>query len=219
MTDGHELSDYLLGELDDDARARVEQRIAQDPSFGDQIKSLRPIVERLQDIPAGAWQSLGSAPVRTEPERRRFPRRRGLMPKLAMGLAALVLFAVGLGAGILLEKPSGAGSQGLALNRLADAPPGAAGTAQLVGSDRLRLVVKNLSPTRTGVYYEAWLMSSARVLVPLASFSVDQHGHAQVELQLPASPTRYRFIDVSLQRTGSVEHSGISVLRGATSPT
>lgn len=218
MNDGHELSDYVLGELDNDARARVEQRIAQDPSFGDQVKSLRPIVARLQDIPAGAWQSLGSAPARSEPQRRRFARRQGLMPKLAIGLAALVLFAIGLGAGVLLEKPSGAGRQGLALNRLADAPPGASGTAQLVGSNRLRLVVQNLSPTRAGIYYEAWLMSSARVLVPLASFSVDQRGHAQVELQLPASPTRYRYIDVSLQHAGSVEHSGISVLRGATSP-
>jgi uncharacterized protein YfaS (alpha-2-macroglobulin family) len=56
------------------------------------------------------------------------------------------------------------------------------------------------------------------VLVPLASFSVDQHGHAQVDLQLPASPTRYRYFDVSLQHAGSIGHSGTSVLRGATSP-
>jgi anti-sigma factor RsiW len=77
MSDRHELSDYLLGELGDDARARVEQRIAQDSSFGDQVKSLRPIVERLQDLPPGAWQSLGSESARTEPKRRRFARRQG----------------------------------------------------------------------------------------------------------------------------------------------
>lgn len=140
------------------------------------------------------------------------------MPKLAIGLAALVLFAIGLGAGVLLEKPSGAGNQGLALNRLADAPPGASGTAQLVGSDRLRLVVQNLSPTRAGVYYEAWLMSSARVLVPLASFSVDQQrtrtGRAPAARLAHALPL-YRCL-AATRRLGRALPD--PVLRGATSP-
>ena len=50
-----------------------------------------------------------------------------------------------------------------------------------------------------------------RPLVPSASAT-------DSELQLPASPTRDRYFDVSLQRAGSIGHSGTSVLRGATSP-
>lgn len=77
MNDGHELSDYLLGELDDDARARVEQRIAQDPSFGDRVRSLRPIVERLQDIPPGAGSRSDRRPREPSPNAAGSPAVRG----------------------------------------------------------------------------------------------------------------------------------------------
>ena len=51
----------------------------------------------------------------------------------------------------------------------------------------------------------------------LGSFRVGAKGGATVELPLPVDPSRYRFLDVSVERDdGDPSHSSRSVLRGRT---
>jgi len=220
MTDDQELSDYLLDELSPEARHRMERRLAKDPELRERAESLTSLVGNLQTLPPAAWEAIGAQ--RTEPasEPAASPRRfRRLTPRVAIGLAtaAIVLFAAGIGVGVLLERGSGPSGATVALKPLPGSRSTATGTARVTGSERLDLVVTGLPPNAAGSYYEAWLMSSTTKLVPIASFTVDAQGHAHLQLTLPAPASSYRYIDVSRQlpRNGTA-HSGDSVLRGAT---
>jgi hypothetical protein len=79
----------------------------------------------------------------------------------------------------------------------------------------MRLTVNHLPASRAGTYYEAWLMTSATRLVPVAAFRPGPGGRAQIDVPLPAAATGYRYIDISLQRTNAgTAHSHQSILRG-----
>jgi hypothetical protein len=218
MTDQPELSDYLLGECSAEERERFARRLAAEPGLRAQADRLAPIVERLGGLPPAAWQSTTSAsPAPDAHIRRPLGLSRRAAPRLVAGLAALVMFGAGIGAGVLLKTSGAQTGPALALEPLAGEPASASGVARLVGAQRLVLDVAHLPPTPAGTYYEAWLMSSARDLVPLVSFTVDRQGRAELELRLPAPSTRYRYFDISLQRAAAgTAHSGTSVLRGPT---
>ena len=220
MTDEQELSDYLLDELDAEARRRMERRLAEDPELRARAEGLSPLVSSLQTLPPAAWEAIDTDRGEAATATARPPRRsRRLTPRVAIALAtaAIVLFAAGIGAGVLLERGSGPSGAKVALKPLPGSRSAASGTARVNGSERLDLVVSDLPPNAAGSYYEAWLMSSTTKLVPIASFTVDSHGHAHLQSRLPAPASSYRYIDISRQlpRNGTA-HSGDSVLRGAT---
>ena len=127
MSDEHDLSDYLLGELDSEARARVERRLSDDPVLRARAERLRPLVGQLETMPAEAWEMPMHAPAdagaadaraagpgverspaferrsRGRARRSRWPAALTLRPAAAAA-AAVVLLAVGAGAGALLER-------------------------------------------------------------------------------------------------------------------
>jgi anti-sigma-K factor RskA len=217
MTNEHDLSDYLLGELEGEDRAKMEHRIAQDPKLRAQAERLGPLVSRLESLPAAAWQTLGGVSHETQARPRHGLRR--LRPRITVALAAaaVALFAAGLLAGVLIERGTGPGGPTVVLKPLPGGPRAATGAAHVSGSQTLALAVENLPRTPAGTYYEAWLMTSTTKLVALASFTVDTHGRARVQLKLPAPASSYRYIDISRQQASKgPEHSGDSVLRGAT---
>jgi anti-sigma factor RsiW len=85
MTDDQQLSDYLLGELDPEARRRMERRIAEDPELRARAESLSPLVSSLQALPPVAWEAIGAD--RGEPKSTPAPaphRFRRLTPRVAM---------------------------------------------------------------------------------------------------------------------------------------
>jgi hypothetical protein len=87
----------------------------------------------------------------------------------------------------------------------------------VLSDGELQLSVHGLAATTTGHYYEAWLMTSTQRLISLASFQVAKRGHAQLTVHLPTAPSRYRYIDISLQSVADgAGHSQQSVLRGPT---
>ncbi len=220
MTDDQELSDYLLDELDADARRQMERRLAEDPELRARAERLSPLVSSLQTLPPAAWEAIGADRGQPATAPAPPPRRSGrLTPRVAIALAttAIVLFAAGIGVGVLLERGSGPSGATVALKPLPGSPSPASGTARVNGSERLDLVVSDLPPNAAGSYYEAWLMSSTTKLVPIASFTVDSQGRAHLQLTLPEPASSYRYIDISRQlpRNGTA-HSGDSVLRGAT---
>jgi len=79
------------------------------------------------------------------------------------------------------------------------------------------LEVSGLQPTDAGHVYELWLMDSTRDLISVATFRVNAAGAAQITAPLPAPPSHFRYLDVSLQPLdGTALHSSQSVLRGRT---
>ena len=219
------LLDYLTGELAPAERAAFEA----DPARVAEAERLRPIVTRLESLEREEWDPPAAPalalPGRREREPERAPRRRRrvltLRPLVAAGLA-LLLLAIGVGAGRLLGDGGGPDrGRVLALDPVQPAGGAAHGTATILGraGGRARFVVRGLKPSANGGFYELWLMNSADDLVSLGSFRVPASGEAAVTVPLPADPDAFAALDISAEPAdGNPAHSARSVLRAPLKP-
>jgi hypothetical protein len=216
------LFDYLTGELAPEERAAFEA----DPARVAEAERLRPIVTRLESLEREEWDP-PEAPALVLPgtrEPQRAPRRRRrvltLRPLVAAGLA-LLLLAIGVGAGRLLGEGGGPDrGRVLALDAVEPAGGSAHGTATILAhGGRARFVVRGLKPSANGGFYELWLMNSADDLVSLGSFRVPASGKAEVTVPLPADPDGFAALDISAEPAdGNPAHSASSVLRAPLKP-
>ncbi len=90
----------------------------------------------------------------------------------------------------------------------------AAGTVKLAGPVkdlRLSLTVRGLPAPHAG-HYEVWLYNSVLDSRPLARLRAGRH---RLVVRLPAHARRYRWIDISFQPVGAINHSGESELRAS----
>ena len=159
------LFDYLTGELAPEERAAFEA----DPARVAEAERLRPIVTRLESLEREEWDPPAAPalvlPGTREPERA--PRRRRrvltLRPLVAAGLA-LLLLAIGVGAGRLLDTGGGPDrGRVVALDPVEPAGGSAHGTATILAhGGRARFVVRGLKPSANGGFYELWLMNCRR---------------------------------------------------------
>lgn len=231
---GDQISSYLLGELGAEEAAAFERRLEADPVLREEVERLRPVVTRLERLPDEVWEPVEPPPLTmpkdaAEPRshvagKRRRPRlpTLTLRPAAAAALSALLL-AIGVGTGLLIEsggsqQPDG-GATDLVLSRIGDGPAGAAGDVFLAANgNRATVDVQGLDPSGSDRFYELWLLDDDGRMIALGSFRVGEDGSARVELPIPITPSRYRYFDLSLQEdNGNPTHSGVSVLRGATS--
>jgi len=232
-----QISPYLLGELDAGEAAEFERRIAADPRLREEVERLRPLVARLEGLPAEVWEApqppplvlpedaARPAPKRPEDAARPARRRRLRLPTLtlrplpAAGLV-VALLAVGVAGGLLIgggggSARPGAGATDLVLSRIDNGPAGAHGDVLVAGDrQRARVDVSGLDPSGYGRFYELWLLDEDGRMIGLGSFRVGADGRAEVEMPIPVTPSRYRYFDLSLQEdNGDPAHSGVSVLR------
>jgi Anti-sigma-K factor rskA len=218
------LSDHLLGEEAASDATEARRRLDDDPELRARVARLAEVADTLNELSPAAWEIASGSQPETPATAARTDApafgRRLVSPALT---AALVVLAIAIGVGVGALIWSGGGGTGTAARSVALRPlPGTAGNA--VGSARvssagqLTLSVNQLPAAGAGRYYEAWLMTDDRHLVPLASFEVRGSGSAHVTVPLPAPVARYRYFDVSLQTVaGGTGHSDRSVLRGPTS--
>jgi hypothetical protein len=100
---------------------------------------------------------------------------------------------------------------------LASLPGGvghASGTILLLGTRkhlRLRLSIRHLPAAQVG-HYEVWLYNSVLDSVALGRLRT---GLKHLTLRLPRDAHHYRWIDISFQPAGYINHSGESILRAA----
>ena len=235
-----QISSYLLGELDAAEAAAFERRLDADPDLREEVERLRPLVGRLEELPAEVWEAAPQPPPLAVPEgaaeppwepgggpspagrRLRLPTLT-LRPAPAAALAALLL-AVGVASGLLIggnggSQGPGTGVTDLVLRRIGDGPPGAQGDVFVAESKQRAMVdVEGLKPSGPHAFYELWLLDDDGRMIALGSFRIGADGRSKVELPIPVAPSRYRYFDVSLQAdNGNPAHSGISILRGPTS--
>ena len=244
MSARDDVSSYVLGELDGAERAAFEAAMARDPALRAEVERLQPVVTRLDALEPGAWEPgrppplvppFGAASVPPSPgearepgaasasapagRRLRIARRPIVLRPAAAALAALLLLATGLGAGLVLGGSDGAAPDGAArVVALAPVEPlggSAGGEARLAGAGGTATVrVTGLPPSRGGRFYELWLLGAEGELVSLGSFRVPASGEADLSVPLPADPSRFAALDVSVEPAdGDPGHSKQSVLR------
>ena len=213
---------YLLGELDDAQSAEFERAMTADPELRAEVERLRPVVTKLERVPAEAWETPEPPPLVMPPaepaSRRRWwssqPRRLVLRP-LAAAACAVVLLAAGIGLGAWLDRDPAPDGR-LVLQPVGDLDPGASGNIA-VSDDGVTVRVTGLRPTDDDQFYELWLLGADKRLVGLGSFRVGDDGAATLKLPLPLNPGAFQYFDLSLEPgDGDPGHSGVSVLRGPT---
>lgn len=219
-----EIIDYLLGELAQGERERVERRMREDPGFRRRVDRMRAVVGTLGDMPAEAWDPPAPPPlpaVATPPAPARPWRSGALRPALAVA-ACVALLGAGVAIGALAFGGGGDGDatgSPIALRGLGEAAPAASGVARTVAADEggLRVEVRGLAPSEAGAFYELWLLGDGERMVALGSFRVPATGATTITVPLPGALADYRFIDVSVEPDdGNPGHSGRSVLRAPT---
>ena len=178
-----------------------------------------PLITRLERLGHDEWHPEPPPELVMPREVEVAPRRRRTLTLRPLPAFAVALLLLAGGAGGAVIATSGGEDPG---RTLALAPltrgGGGDGTVKLARSGgRATLVVSGLAPSRRGEFYELWLLSPPGDLVSLGSFRVGAGGRATLEVPLPVDPSRYRFLDVSVEPDdGDPSHSARSILRGRT---
>lgn len=219
-----EPSDYLLGELSASEREEAERLLREDPAFRAQVERLQPLVGTLSELPGEAWEQV-EPPPRAEGRERRIRagsgrRRLSIRPALAVAACAALL-AAGVGLGVVLSGDEGsvvATASTVDLRPVSAMAANSHGTARLDGAgETATLTLSGMPASRTGEYYELWLLDGPGKLVSLGSFRVPESGSVRVDVPMPVDPRLFKFLDVSVQRLDEgPEHSGLSVMRAHT---
>jgi len=177
-----------------------------------------PLITRLERLGPDEWSPEPPPELVLPREAEAAPRRRRALTLRPLPALAAALLLLAAGAGGALIATSGDEDPGRTL-ALAPLTRGAGdGQVKLARTGRrATLVVSGLAPSRRGEFYELWLLSPPGDLVSLGSFRVAGGGRATLEVPLPVDPSRYRFVDVSVEADdGDPSHSSRSVLRGPT---
>lgn len=137
---------------------------------------------------------------------------------VSVALAVLVVFALGVGTGVLVKPSSTAAPARVALGAVGVLPSKASGTAEMVGAGQaqhMRVWVTGLAAPTDGAHYEVWLVDTATGRsVDVGTFRPT--GGETATFPLPSSEVAgYNAIDVTLQRpSDDGRYSGQSLLRG-----
>jgi anti-sigma-K factor RskA len=236
-----QMSAYLLGEMGAEELAAFERALAEDPRLRTEVERLRPVVARLEALPDEAWEDApeppalrlpsdaltgDGAPAAAPTRRRRWLRGPLLVRPAFAALGAAAALAAGIAIGFAVDDGGGASrAPVVAQQRTVTLQPlersvaarGRALVADAGGKERVTLRLRGLPPSRAHQFYEVWLMDANGPLIAIGSFRVGADGRATIELPLPVQASRYQYFDISVQpEGGDADHSGDSILRGAT---
>jgi Anti-sigma-K factor rskA len=157
--------------------------------------------------------------ARAATEARRSRRWRGWSTRM-LALAAAVIVAAGLSAGLLLSGGTSAVSYALALHSGTGLPASASGTVRQADSGwSVQLTAVHLPQPGPGQFYQCWWIGSGNQpghprLVSAGTFTVGPSGTAIVQLWTAASPEDYSTIEISLGSAAQPGQPGRVVLSG-----
>jgi hypothetical protein len=207
-----ELAALADGSLSPGRRAPLEARVAASPELRDRLAEQQRAVAlaRAAAVEVEAPPSLRArieAPGRTNPAR---TRHRSVLIGGAAALAAVTASAVAL---LVVGSGSSEKRFAAALSPTALAP-GARGDATLTMTSsgwRIELNAAGLPRLAGRSFYEAWLRSSAGVLVPIGTFNEPR----KVTLWAGVSPRDFTTLTVTREKAdGDQSSSGEKVLAG-----
>jgi Anti-sigma-K factor rskA, C-terminal len=206
-----ELAALADGALAPERRAELEARIEASPILADRLAEQERAVALLR----GAGDEVEApAGLRTRLDAQRSARTVRTPRRLALGGVAAAAVAA---AAIVAVVVVGSGSSGTRFQAaLGPTPlvPGASGDATLTRTTsgwRIHLDATGLPRLEGDRFYEAWLRSSAGVLVPIGTFNEPRN----VTLWAGVSPASYEVLTVTRERAdGNQASSGEKVLAG-----
>jgi anti-sigma factor RsiW len=202
------------GSLAPDRRITLEARVARSPELADRLAEQQRAVALARsaaaevDAPArlrahiDAQQGARRSPIR---------RRRILIGATA---TATALGALAIAVGLVAFRSGSSGQRFRAALAATGLAPGARGEATLTRTSsgwRIELDATGLPRLANGRFYEAWLRSSAGVLVPLGTFNESR----SVTLWAGVSPRDFPMLTVTRERAdGDQASTGEDVLSG-----
>jgi hypothetical protein len=188
------LEERVVAAIAEEAQARLATAPVRRPAFDRRLVPRRP----LQAIARIAAQ---------------IPRR----PRYAIS-AAVAAAAAALIVAVAANNPAQRAQQFAMVVSGTDLAPAARGSATLTKTSsgwRIELSATGLPRLSNGRYYEAWLKSSAGILVPVGTFNEARH----VTLWSGVPPTGFATLTVTQQKAdGNPASSGRRVLTGAIRP-
>ena len=208
--DEAELAALADGSLAPERRAALEARVEASPELAERLAEQRRAVALAQSA-AAEVEAPAALRARIEAQRgaRRAPARRRLVVAAAAGAATL---AVALA--LTVFRTDGSGVRYHAALASTGLAPGATGQATLTRTSsgwRVELDARGLPRLAGGRFYEAWLRSSAGVLVPIGTFNDGR----DVTLWAGVSPKDFPTVTVTRERAdGAQASSGEKVLAG-----
>ena len=211
-------ADVALDLLEGRDRAVAERLLADEPAFRAETERLRALTRALGELELQAWRPASPPPLDDDravtvrlpaaASRRGWASRRRLAAGVGAEAAlAAVVIAVVAGGG----RQSPARQTTLALHALGGVP----GQATLtIAGDRAELRGHGMPPSGRHDYYEAWLADARGRMVSMGTFCVRRDGSVDARMPVAVDVTRYRLVDVSLERDdGNPAHSERSVMR------
>jgi Anti-sigma-K factor rskA, C-terminal len=205
-----ELAALADGSVAPDRRAELEAQVDASPILADRLAEQ----ERAVALVRGAGDDVEApAGLRARLEAQRSARTVRTPRRLALGAVAAAAVAAAAVAVVVSSGSHGTRFQAtLGPTALA---PGARGEATLTRTSsgwRIHLDATGLPRLAGERFYEAWLRSSAGVLVPIGTFNEGRN----VTLWAGVSPVRYRVLTVTRERAdGNETSSGAKVLVGS----
>jgi hypothetical protein len=194
---------------------------------GQELASMRSLIQVLEQLPGTAWTQERNVATAASPAReasRRYARWRPAgTTMLHAGLLATAALAFVIGA--LLHPFSGGPharsevshtTPRVLLEPLRQTLSTSQAIAYMPGGDQMLIRLYDLPRSAPGTYYELWLMTNNTDLVSVTSFRIRSPGTKSLRLLLPSDPSRYRYLDISVQHVGdggAISHNNI--LRGA----
>jgi len=210
------LGPYVLGELTAEEESELEHHLEECSSCWNQLSIICGTHNALREAAASGpppeLKARTLARVKGES-----PARFGYGWKLWVPMAAALLVAAVLGAGLLrtITDDSSPGVQ-LAATSLA---PDASGEVQVeeVGENlQVKLEVQGLPKLKEGEYYEMWYYAEDGSRISCGTFRVGPEGRTTVNLTAPATAKRYPEIEVTREPDdGDPVASGYEVLKGS----
>jgi hypothetical protein len=206
-----ELAALADGSLAPERRAELEGRIETSPILADRLAEQERAVALLR----GAGDEVEApAALRGRLEAQRSSRTVGTPPRrlVLAGLGAAAVAAVAVGVAVVGSGSHGARYQAaLAPTPLAAGARGDASLTRTPSGWRIQLHATGLPRLAGDRFYEAWLRSSAGVLVPIGTFNDGRN----VTLWAGVSPASYTVLTVTREQAdGNQASSGQKVLVG-----
>jgi len=189
------LEEHVVASIAEEAQARPASARLRKPAFHRRLVPRRPL------------QAIAGVVTRI-PRRPRYP----LAGAAAAAAAALIV-------ALAANNPAPSAQQFAMVVSGTGLAPGAHGSATLTKTSsgwRIELSATGLPRLSDGRYYEAWLKSSAGILVPVGTFNEARH----VTLWSGVPPTGFPTLTVTQQKAdGNPASSGKRVLTGTIRPT
>ncbi len=228
-----EAAGWVLGILDPDDADQFRRHVWYCRDCQAAVAELGPAARLLQTAapaaapPAGLQaRTLAGVTQAAAAARRgeRHSRWRGWNVRM-LALAAAVVFAAAVSAGLLLSRPAPAEAYTVALHSqpglpaAAQAASGRAVATQTGSGWSIQLTVAHLADLGRGRFYECWWVGPGNhpVLISAGTFTVGPSGTATVQMWTAANPDTFSAVRITTETSANTSQRGQIILSGTAS--